>query len=155
MEECPLIQDLANAGALPVLEKSLRFAAARQRVLVHNIANAETPDYRPLELSVAGFQSELRRAIAARDRGAGEGRGAGPDRALNLRSTPEIAFRADGSINARPRTPSGNILYHDRNNRDTERMMQDLAENNLAYRTTVELMRRENDTLRIAITQRP
>jgi len=150
-----LIQELANAGALPVLEKSLRFAAARQRILVHNIANSDTPDYRPLELSVDGFQSELRRAIAARDREGSEGRGAGPDRALEFQRTRELDVLEDGSITARPRTPSGNILYHDRNNRDTERMMQDLAENNLAYRTTVELMRRENDTLRIAITQRP
>jgi flagellar basal-body rod protein FlgB len=153
-----LIQDLANAGALPVLEKSLRFASARQRVLVNNIANSDTPDYRPLDLSVEGFQSELRRAIAARERDGGAmgmGRGAGPDRALEFQRTREIDFLENGTIKARPRTPSGNILYHDRNNRDIERMMQDLAENNLAYRTTVELMRRENDTLRIAITQRP
>jgi flagellar basal-body rod protein FlgB len=142
------MQDLVSSGAMPVLEKSLRFAAARQRILVHNIANAETPNFRPMEVSTRSFQEELGRAIDAKRKGR-------TDEPLEFRETSEVRFLDDGSIELTPQTPSGNVLYHDRNNRDMERMMQDLAENNLAYRTAVEFIRRENDTLRIAITQRP
>jgi flagellar basal-body rod protein FlgB len=59
-----------------------------------------------------------------------------------------------GGLTLKPRTPSGNVLYHDRNNRDLERLMQDLSENVLAFRVASDLLRRENDLLRTAISQR-
>ncbi len=53
-----------------------------------------------------------------------------------------------------PGTPSPGILYHDRNNRDLERQMQALAENTLTYKVAADLLRRNNDLLRTAISQR-
>lgn len=145
-----MIQDLNTAGALPVLEKMLQFAAARQKVLVHNIANMDTPDFRPMDLSTRNFQQALGKASAERAAATG-----GQTGCLPLADTEEVHARRDGGLDVTPTTPSGNILYQDRNNRDLERMMQDLAENALAYRATTEFIKRENDLLRTAISQRP
>jgi flagellar basal-body rod protein FlgB len=143
-----LISDLASAGALPVLEASYRFAAARHRVLVHNIANLDTPDFRPLDVSVTDFQAALSRAVEQRR---ARGPGAGP---LTLQPTRELEPTPDGGLRVTPKSPSGGVLYHDRNNRDLERMMQDLAENVMAFRLAGDLIRRESDLLRVAISQR-
>lgn len=145
-----LIGELANSGAAPALEQVLRFAAQRQRVLAHNIANLETPDFRPLDVSPLKFQESLRKAIAERRQRTGGELGE-----LHVESTDEVEQTESGSLRLLPKTSSGNILYHDRNNRDLERLMQGLAENTFAYRTAGDLLRRHNDMLRSAISQRP
>jgi flagellar basal-body rod protein FlgB len=145
-----LIQDLENAGSLPVLSRMLQFAAQRQKLLANNIANMETPDYRPMDVSVRDFQKSLAQAVEARRQATGGMQGDLPEQ-----ESREVTVTPAGQLTLNPRTPSGNILYHDRNNRDVERMMQDLAENGMMYKATVDLMRRENDLLRAAIAQRP
>ncbi len=144
-----LIQDLENAGSLPVLGQMLQFGAQRQKLLVHNIANMETPDFRPVDVSIKDFQTNLAKAVDQRREQTG-----GMQGELSVDDSREIT-QTQGTLALHPRTPSVNILYHDRNNRDLERMMQDLAENSLNYKATVDLMRRENDLLRAAIGQRP
>jgi len=146
-----IFNDLAHAGAAPVLEQVLRFAGARQRLLAHNIANVDTPDFRPVDVSPSAFREELARAVRARR----EAR-AGNAGALPLGDTDEVSFARglSGSLTLRPSSPSRNVLYHDRNNRDLERLMQSVAENQLMYRTAADLLRRENDLLRTAIGQR-
>lgn len=144
-----LIQDLENSGSLPVLGKMLAFSAQRQKLLANNIANMETPDYRPMDVSIKGFQDSLAKAVENRRSQTG-----GMQGPLPVQDSREVTHEGAG-LRLHPRTPSGNILYHDRNNRDLERMMQDLAENGLNYKATVDLMRRENDLLRAAISQRP
>lgn len=145
-----LIQDVVNAGSMPALEATIRFAAQRQRILASNIANAETPDYRPLEVSVAGFQKELGRAIDQRRRTSGGELGP-----LSFKDTREIKFNAGGQMVLTPSTPTGNVLFHDRNNRDVERMMQDLAENVGAFRMATDLLKSRFDLMKSAIAQRP
>jgi flagellar basal body rod protein FlgB len=61
-----IFNDLANAGSAPVLEQVLRFAGARQRLLAHNIANIDTPDFRPVDVSPSAFREELARAVRTR-----------------------------------------------------------------------------------------
>jgi flagellar basal-body rod protein FlgB len=142
-----MLGDLANSGAMPALEQMLRFTAARQKLITHNIANLDTPDFVPLDVSPQGFQAALQKAVEERrSRG-----GLGPLGALQNR---EIEQLPSGQLLLRPGTPSGNVLYHDRNNRDLEKMMQDLAENGMAFRAASDLMRREMDLLRVAISQR-
>ena len=146
-----MIEGLHNAGALPVLERVLQFAGQRQKLLAHNVANMDTPDFRPMDVSVGSFQQALARAVEERREAAGGSTGQAP---LVFEGTREVQVGRDGRLTLDPRTPSGNVLYHDRNNRDLERMMQDLAENGLMYKATVDLIRREHDLLRTAISQR-
>lgn len=142
------IGELFSSGAVPVLEMSVRFAAQRQRLIAHNIANFETPDFRPMDVSVKGFQKMLSEAVEARrSTGSGEGE-------LEWHETDEVQ-RADGDgIVLTPKTASNGILFHDRNNRDLERTMQDLAENASAYRVASDFLRTRFELLRAAIAQR-
>ncbi len=146
------IDDLVNSGAIPTLEASLRFSAQRQRLNAGNIANISTPDYLQKDVSVGDFQKELGRAVDARRAATG-----GEVGRLSLRTTQELRVDGPGSadFHLSPRTTSGNILFHDRNNRDLERLMQDMVETGQDFRTSSELMRGRFELLKAAIAQRP
>jgi flagellar basal-body rod protein FlgB len=141
-----LIDGLVNSGATPVLEMSIKYAAQRQTLLAHNIANIETPDFRPMDVAPAEFQRVLSQAVQERRK-----RGGG---ALNWEESKQLRHDAQGSLKLVPKTPSGNILFHDRNNRDVERLMQDLAENTSAFRLASDLLRSRMELTRLAISQR-
>jgi len=144
-----MLADLASSGAIPSLELSLRFAGERQKLIAHNIANASTPDFRPLDVDPAHFAQTLRGLIDQRRSKTG-----GEHGILPSHSSKQIRFGADGRVTLNPRVPSGNILFHDRNNRDMERLMQDNAENVAAYRLTAELLRGRYEILKSAIAER-
>ena len=46
------------------------------------------------------------------------------------------------------------MLFHDRNNRDLDRLMQDLAENQMAHGFAITMLRRQFESLRSAIAER-
>jgi flagellar basal-body rod protein FlgB len=145
-----MIDELSTAGAIPVLEMTLRFAGARQRIIAHNIANLDTPGFRPADASPQAFQKTLREAVDERNARTG-----GEQGELHWRDTKEIRHAgADGRIELVPQTPSSNILFHDRNNRDLERTMQDLAENVGVYRISADLLRSRYEVLKSAIAER-
>lgn len=151
------LRELATADAIPALEMTIRFAGQRQRVLAHNIANISTPDFHPLDLPVGEFQRTLGEAIDRRRQAAagGEGRAPGAPRGPLVWRESEHLRRDDrGDLLATPGDPSRNILYHDRNNRDTERMMQDVAENLGVYRVATDLLKSRYDLLKTAISGR-
>ena len=141
--------DLFNSGTMPVLERMVQFTGRRHEVLTHNIANLSTPYFRPRDLSVARFQKQLRQAVD--DRRETSHSAHGP---LRLRSTRELRFHPD-RLEAQPEPLDENILFHDRNNRDLERVMQDLAENTLAHNTALQLLKSEFDLLEKAIRGQP
>lgn len=136
------IDQITNSGAIGTLELMVQFAASRQEVLAHNIANISTPGFRNRDVSVAGFQAALGEALERRG-GAGEG-------ALNPKSTEEVEFGPGGRLTLHPRTSSGGILFHDHNDRDLERMMQGLAENTAMHRVASDLLRSRYDIIRAA-----
>ena len=144
-----LIDQVTNAGALPALELVLRFAGQRQRLLAHNVANLSTPDFRPQDASVAGFQSMLRDAIDARRNKSG-----GMHGELDWRPTREFEAGPRGDLTLVPRTPVGGVLGQDRNNRDLERLMQQVAENTAAFRVASDLMRQQVSMARSAMAER-
>jgi flagellar basal-body rod protein FlgB len=141
------ISDVLNSGALPSLEATLRFAGERHRLIAHNIANLNTPNFRPVDVSPQGFQRALAQAIEERR----SGQSGGGELSLESR---EISVAADGQLTLNPGTSSGNILFHDRNNRDLERLMQDHAENAGVYRMAADLLRSRLSQLREAIGER-
>lgn len=144
-----LIGDITNSGAIGSLELTVRFAAQRQRLIAHNIANLDTPDFRQLEVSPKGFQKALSEAVEERRRRTG-----GEHGELRFSGNGEVERASDGRLVFNPRTPSGNILFHDRNNRDLERLMQDNAENAAAFRVATDLLRSRYEILRAAIAER-
>ena len=142
-----MIEQLFNSGAMPVLERMAQFTGARHAVIADNIANLSTPYFRPRDLSVEKFQRQLRKAVDARRATATPTEGP-----LHLDDTREFRFGRDG-LTARPEPLDENIMFHDRNNRDLERIMQDLAENTLVHNATLELLKNEFDLLKTAIRE--
>jgi flagellar basal-body rod protein FlgB len=143
-----LIHGLFHHGAMPSVERLVQFTGQRHQVLTHNIANLSTPHFRPRDLDPAAFQKELGRAIDQRRQQASP-----VDGPLELRDTRQLKFH-DDRIEATPTQTDRNVLFHDRNNRDLERIMQDLAENTLAHNTGIELLRSEFSLLETAIRER-
>lgn len=143
-----LIDELSNSGAIPTLETMVRFSGARQRIIAHNIANLDTPDFRPMDVSTTEFQKALGKAVEARRQSTGE---AG---ALPFHGTDQVQVAADGKMTLTPSTASGNILFHDRNNRDLEGLMAQQAENVGVFRTSIELLRSRYGIVQAAISER-
>ncbi|RMH29029.1 MAG: hypothetical protein D6693_02510 [Planctomycetota bacterium] len=144
-----MIRDLVTADALPVLAASMRFAARRQPLIAHNIANASTPEFRPIDVSPRAFQAELARAVDARRETFGGVRGE-----LEMRSTRDFAVSSDGRLSLRPSPVGEGLLFHDQNDRDLERLMQDQVENASAFRLAATLFRSQMDLLNSAISER-
>ncbi len=148
------IDGLMNSDSMPVLEAAAQFAARRQGVLVHNIANFSTPNFKQKTLSVADFQATLAEAVSdRRKRGGGSGRGD-----LDFGDSGEVRSVRDGSgqmrLEVAPSTASGNILFHDRNDRDLERSMADLAETVASFRVATDLFKTRIQLLQGAISER-
>ncbi|MGE3106833.1 MAG: flagellar basal body rod protein FlgB [Phycisphaerales bacterium] len=145
------IDEVTSSGAMPTLEMMMRFAGARQRVLSHNIANIDTPNFRPADVSPSGFQRALAEAVQRRRAATG-----GETGELAWKDTREVRAVPGGAggLELSPRTHSGNILFHDRNNRDLERTMQDVVENVTVFRTAVDFMRGRAEILKLAMTER-
>lgn len=144
-----MIRDLVTADALPTLAASMRFAARRQPLIAHNIANLSTPDFRPIDVSPRRFQESLSKAVDERRQKFGGVRGE-----LNIESTKEIRVDSRGRLELRPTEIGANVLFHDRNDRDLERLLQSQTENLAAFRTAAQLFRSRMDLLNSAITER-
>jgi flagellar basal-body rod protein FlgB len=127
------IDRLLNDGSSPVLEQVIRFSAERHRLIAENIANVDTVDYRQKDLSVKKFQAVLRKQIDARRAGR-------PMSFQDLRQQVE--------------NPSRGILFHDRNNRSMEQLATDLAKNAMMHNFAIELLRKQYQTVDMALKER-
>ncbi|MCA9300771.1 MAG: hypothetical protein KDA28_16995 [Phycisphaerales bacterium] len=143
-----MIDQVTDAGALPALELMIRYAGQRQRLLAHNIANISTPGFIPLDVRPEAFQETLGKAIEARRKATG-----GMHGALDWEETRQLRRVGRGDLALDPRTPGDNVLFHDRNNRSLERLMQDLAENASAFRVASDLLKSQKDLLRRAMSE--
>lgn len=146
-----MIDGIVNSGAMPSLELAIGYAAARQKLLAHNIANLSTPDFVQRDVAPTTFQQFLRSAVQERRERAGTAGGMQGE--LRLGESREIEMGTNG-LRLTPHEARGGVMFHDRNNRDLERLMQDMAENASAYRVAIDLMRSQTETLKTAISQR-
>ena len=145
---------VSNSGALPYLQRMMQFSWQRNTLLSDAAANLDPPGYQPVDVPVAEFQGAMK-AAQLREEGIGSGilppvtRGHGA-----FGDTDGIRFEGDG-IRLAPDPARQNLTFHDGNDRNLERIMQNLAENALAFRLASELFRKEHDILRSAIRERP
>ncbi|MCA9305462.1 MAG: hypothetical protein KDA16_02955 [Phycisphaerales bacterium] len=145
-----MIDGLVNGDSLPVLEAAMKFAARRQTLIQHNIANISTPEYQTMDVSPEKFAKALGEAVDRRRSDTGADRGE-----LKFEGNSEIKVLDNGDFEFMPSKGSGNILFHDRNDRDLERSMQALAENVAAFRVATEFFRGRIELLNAAIRERP
>lgn len=127
------VSDVGNGGNVPLLEKTLAFAAARNRMLATNIANITTPGYRAKQLDTAAFQAALR--DASRRRKANGGR-------WEMPSSKEFRIDASGRLEVSPsEEPPENLLFQDGTNARIERQMSQLAETSMINQAAAELLK--------------
>lgn len=139
---------MLNSEALPSLERTIQFAARRQELIAHNIANLSTPNFQPRDVSSADFQKSLGEAIDQRRERFGSSRGP-----LEFTGNREVEVTDEG-LALTPTQPSGNVLFHDRNNRDLERTMQSMVENLATFRLATDMFKSRMDLLNTAIRER-
>ncbi len=126
------IDDLTQSGATPTLERLLRFTEARQNLLTEDVANVSTPGYRQKDLSLPAFQRMLQAHLGDR----ADATGGGGEAEVDLEH------------------PQAGILSHDGNDRSMEWLMSESAKNALTHNTVVELLRRQYQTLDMALKER-
>lgn len=116
---------------LPVLQKSLHGLTARQRAIGENVANADTPNFKRLEVA---FEQELRKTV--------EGQ-AGESAELPLRTASARHFSlgpgGDGEVSIQ--RIDDEVYRNDGNNVDAELEMAKLAETSVRYSTVAKLAR--------------
>jgi len=126
-------------GAFPVLEKALDLRSVKHDVVVSNIANMDTPNYKAFDLVV---EEELEKTIGSGKEVALEkthpghlpGRGTGGDAPkIKTITDPRFSFRRDG------------------NTVDLDREMAKLSENNLLYNALAQVVSRKFQGLKNAI----
>lgn len=143
-----MIDGLSNADVLPVLERVMQFAGQRHRLIVNNIANLNTPGFRPMDVSVDAFQEQLGDAVDARRKDRGPFGGA-----LILEESKQVSFTSNGLI-LHPEAAANSILFHDGSEKNIERTMQDLVENFSTFRLAADLLRNRIQLLETAIRGR-
>ena len=130
------IQRLLDEGPAPLLEQTLRFAAARHRLIAENVVNVDTPNYRQKDLSPQRFQALLRSRVEQRDQAGVDASGLFDD------------------VTAEVETPRRGILFHDGNNRSMEQLMADQAKNAMMHNLAVELLRKQFQAMELALKER-
>ncbi|MEO0586830.1 MAG: hypothetical protein AAF078_04240 [Planctomycetota bacterium] len=143
-----MIAGMFDSGAMPTIERVVQFTEARHGRLASDIANLSTPYFKPTDLDVEAFQDSLGDAIDRRRKQPNPTRGE-----LQLRDTHDVAFHRHG-LTVDAEASNDNILFHDRNNRDLERIMQRLAENTMTHNVAVDLLKNQFDMLKLAIRER-
>jgi flagellar basal-body rod protein FlgB len=125
-----------------ILELSLRGRAARHEVLSANIANVDTPGYRPRDLD---FNAAMRSAAESGAPGSGE-------TALPSDASTSVGLNL-GSATYEPEYPDSRHGEDrlDGNAVSLDRQMALLTENSLAYETSLTLLSRAMAALRYAI----
>jgi flagellar basal-body rod protein FlgB len=130
------IDRMLNGLGTPVLERVLDFTSARHKLIVDNIANVDTPDYRQHDLSVDKFMKVMRERIE-------QSRDAAPG-----------STRYD-DIDAQIEHPDSGMLSHDGNNRSMEELQSNLAKNALLHNMIVEMLRKQFQTMELALKDKP
>lgn len=141
------VADLVSSGALGPLELGMRFAAQRQRLIAHNIANIDTPGYQMLDAPPQEFQAMLADAIDRR-------RAGGPSSSFEWDPTEGVGKSARGELELEPIPSGGGVMFHDRNDRDVERLLQDQVENLGYFRAMTDLLRSRHQHLVNALAER-
>jgi len=142
-----VIDGVTNADSIPTLERLVQFAGARHRLITNNIANLSTPNFRPVDVSVDEFRAALRDAVETKRASGGV-----PEGPLQVEDTSQIRFHEDG-LELDPAPSGDNILFHDGNDRNLERIMQDMVENFMAFRQASELIRNRYELINTAIRE--
>ena len=109
----------------------------------------DTPGYTPMDADPKAFQAQIARAIDAR-----RADGGGAQGALEISGQGPLTQARDGRVVLDPSALRENLMFHDKNDRNLERIMQDVSENLLAFKAATQLMRNRFRMIEMAISER-
>lgn len=129
------------AGTIATLSRSMDLRARSHEMILNNVANADTPNFKPFSLNV---EEALRRDPP-------------PNASAPLTRTddhhlPGRQVPGDPSLEARPAADDPLLLRGDRNGVDIDKEMTALAKNSLLYRATTQIVASKFSGLKKAIT---
>lgn len=126
-------------GNFPLVEKSLSLRARRHELIVSNIANADTPNYKSFDMMVddelqKGVRNTGKVQLNTTNRNHLRRSGAGSDQVtIHKNESNELSLRGDG------------------NTVDIDTEMVNLSENNLVFRASARIMTKMFGALKTAI----
>ena len=139
--DMPLIDRLLFSDAVPgLMKKSLNFMSTRQSMISSNISNVDTPGFKASDID---FQAQLRAAIGSKG-------------SLNMRTTSEKHIGpSDSNIMDLAADPfeEDSAAKSNGNTVDIDNEMAKMAENQILYNATVQLMMKRGSTVRSAVTE--
>ncbi len=122
-----------------VLQKSLDLRQQKQQVIAANVANVETPGYKARKLS---FEEDLRKAIDQPDL---------DGRKTNAKHFPIGGVGISGVQGTISRVPARNPLG-DGNSVSMDEEMFDLAETQLLYEASAQILKKKLNMLKFAVS---
>jgi len=128
-------------STIEVLAQNIDLRARNHNHLAANIANVETPQYTPSRLD---FENELKGALTAKKAVGGIST---HERHIPLKGQADSVEKVRGNVVATPATSVG----RDGNRVDIEAEMTRMAENQILYNASVQLIAKKFDSLRQAI----
>ncbi len=139
----PLIDKLLFSDSVPtVMRKSLDMMSTRQSLISSNISNVDTPGFKASDID---FQAQLREALGSKG-------------SLNLRATNAKHFGPStsdiGDLTPDPFEEDA-AAKSNGNNVDIDNEMAKMAENQIMYNATVQLMMKRGGTIRATVTELP
>lgn len=123
------------------LAASLNMRQLRQNIIASNIANAETPNYHAKKLD---FEEALSRALDTDNL-----------RGVSVTHGEHFPISGRGMQGVRPdiyENPEG-VVNNDGNTVDIEKEMSSLSENNLMYKSALQLINKKMAALKYAATE--
>ena len=126
-------------GSIPLLSKALDLRSQKHNVIVSNIANVDTPDYK-------AFRMHVEEALE-------KGRGTSGSLQLNRTSRSHLPVGRRDAAGARitRESTSGHSLRGDGNTVDPDRSMSRMAENSLLYNTAAQILNKKLQGLKAVI----
>lgn len=121
-------------GTIALLEKALDYSAVKQNVIAHNIANADTPNYKAKDVQ---FSAYLHDALEKR---------------IQAKRTDERHIPFQSRVPQIQITTRKNLRYHHNGNSvDIDYEMAELAKNQIYYQTMTDILSGKLRTLQTVI----
>jgi len=130
--------DLQSLKLFQMAMTKMEWAAQRQKVLSQNVANADTPDYKPKDLKTLNFKTMLRDEVAPV-------KVARTNAAHQMGTIPEQdSFRSRTLMKSFEESPDGNEVV-------LEEQMQKVGDTRSQYAVSVTLMQSNLKMLKMAL----
>ena len=142
----PMLDSLLSAGSMPLLERQAAWGEVRHTALASNLANIDTPDFRPVDLDPAAFRAALRKSVEARN--------PSPYASRNDAPADPLAGGVPDELLTPTARPGGGLTFHDGSPRSVEREVLTLTRNAMQRQAAVQLMTAQFAMLQAAITER-